>query len=83
MISKDEIIEIIESYGEETLFADGFDDAIIGIDLNSMRVIYSISKCIEVLMEDMEEIDAIEHFDYNVFGAWVGEKTPIWCRDYC
>ena len=83
MISKDEIIEIIESYGEETLFADGFDDAIIGIDFNSMRVIYSISKCIEVLMEDMEEIDAIEHFDYNVFGAWVGEKTPIWCRDYC
>jgi hypothetical protein len=83
MISKDEIIEIIESYGEETLFADGFDEAIIGIDLNSMRVIYSISKCIEVLMEDMEEIDAIEHFDYNVFGAWVGEKTPIWCRDYC
>jgi hypothetical protein len=80
MISKDEIIEILD--GEETLFADGFDDAIIGIDLNSMRVIYSISKCIEVLMEDMEEIDAIEHFDYNVFSAWVGEKTPIWCRDY-
>jgi len=82
MITKDEIVEIIESYGEETLFADGFDEAIIGIDLNSMRVIYSTAKCIEILCRDMDQEDALEHFDYNVFGAWVGDKTPIWCRDY-
>jgi hypothetical protein len=25
--------------------------------------------------------DAIEHFQFNVAGAWVGEKTPIWCED--
>ena len=82
MITKDEILEIIESYGEETLFADGFDEAIIGIDLNSMRVIYSAAKCIEILCRDMDQEDAIEHFDYNVCNAWVGDKTPIWCRDY-
>ena len=82
MITKDEIVEIIESYGEETLFADGFDEAIIGIDLNSMRVIYSTAKCIEILCRDMEQEDALEHFDYNVFGSWVGDKTPIWSRDY-
>ena len=23
----------------------------------------------------------IEHFDYNVRGSYVGEKTPIWCDD--
>lgn len=66
---------------EEILIADGFDDAIIGIDEHSMRVIYSISKCLEILEEDMSEEDAVEFFEYNVLGAYVGEKTPIFCRD--
>lgn len=66
---------------EEILIADGFDDAIIGIDEHSMRVIYSISKCLEILEEDMSEEDAVEFFEYNVLGAYVGENTPIFCRD--
>jgi hypothetical protein len=49
--------------------------------LPSMRLIYSVMKCLSILMEDMEEIDAIEHFNYNVSGAYVGEQTPIWCWD--
>jgi hypothetical protein len=32
-------------------------------------------------MEGMSEEDAMEHFSYNVSGAYVGEKTPIWCYD--
>jgi hypothetical protein len=44
---------------EEILIADGFDDDIIGIDEHSMRVIYSISKCLEILEEDMSEEDAV------------------------
>lgn len=31
---------IISQYDEELLIADGFDDAIIGIDENTMRLIY-------------------------------------------
>jgi hypothetical protein len=23
----------------------------------------------------------MEYFDYNVSGAYVGEKTPVWCWD--
>lgn len=76
------IDQIIENYSDEKfLKADGFDDAIIGVDETSMRLIYSVSKCLEILQEDMSEIDAIEHFTYNVSGAYVGEKTPIWCWD--
>ena len=56
-------------------------DAIIGIDGSSMRLIYSISKCIQILSKDMSEEDAIEYFEYNVSGSYVGEKTPIWCID--
>jgi hypothetical protein len=74
--------EILELYSEEELLiADGFNDAIIGIDGNSLRIIYSVTKCIEILMKDMPEEDALEYFSYNVSGAYVGEKTPIWCED--
>lgn len=67
---------------EEILKADGFDDAIIGIEDFSMRLIYSVEKCIDILVEEgMDEMDAIEHFEYNVKGGYVGEKTPIWCTD--
>ena len=73
---------IIENYPEEEfLKADGFDDAIIGIEEPSMRLIYSVSKCLEILRVDMSEEDALEHFYYNVSGSYVGEKTPIWCVD--
>ncbi len=74
--------EIIEAYSDEVVLkADGFDSAIIGIDDSSMRLIYSVKKCIEILTEDMSEEDAFEFFYYNVMGAYVGEKTPIWCMD--
>lgn len=78
------IERIIEEYPEEEfLTADGFDDAIIGVDEASMRIIYSVTKCLEILMKDIpNEEDAIEYFRFNVAGAYVGDKTPIWCYEY-
>ncbi len=64
---------------DEFLKADGFDEAIIGIDEDTMRLIYSVSKCIDILKKDMEEEEAVEYFNFNVKGAYMGEKTPIWC----
>ena len=76
------IEEIIEQYyDEEILKADGFDDAIIGIEENDTRLIYSVSKCLKILEQEMSELDAMEYFTFNVSGAYVGEKTPIWCWD--
>jgi hypothetical protein len=80
----DRIVEnIIENYGEVTfLKADGFDDAVIGYDEQSIRLIYSVSKCIEILInQGLSFTDAYEHFYYNVKGSYMGEKTPIWCID--
>jgi len=74
--------KILELYPEEEfLKADDFDEAVIGMEDNQLRLIYSVSKCIEILKRDMTEEEAIEHFDFNVKGAYVGEKTPIWCVD--
>lgn len=61
--------------------ADGFDDAIIGVDETSMRLIYSIQKCINILKNNMTEEEATEHLDFNVINSYIGEKTPIWCMD--
>lgn len=75
--------KILEQYeDEQILIADGFDGAVIGIEENSMRLIYSVEKCINILMEQgMEMTEAVEYFDFNVSGSYVGEKTPIWCDD--
>lgn len=76
------IEQILEQYeDEEFLKADGFDEAIIGLDEKSMRLIYSVSKCIEILMLDMSNEEAVEHFEFNISGSYMGEKTPIWCYD--
>jgi hypothetical protein len=74
------LVELYED--EELLKADGFDDAVIGICTREYRLIYSMKKVIDILMaEGMTEEDALEHYYYNISGAWVGEKTPIWCED--
>ncbi len=74
---------IVRMFPDETfLKADGFDDAILGVDESTMRLVYSVSKCVEILQQEMDGDDALEYFDFNVKGAYVGEKTPIWCLDF-
>lgn len=76
--------ELLETYQDivgdvEILTADGFDDAIVGLDSKSFRVIYDADVMVRILMEQgMEEVDAIEYLDYNVFNAWIGDQTPIY-----
>jgi len=74
--------EITEAYPDETfLFADGFDDAIIGID-SKFLVCYDQDKCIEILSQDMTNEEAGEYFWYNVEGAHMGEKTPRFIKRF-
>ena len=75
--------KILEYFPEEDLLkADGFDDAIIGLDDKSMRLIYSKSLCINILIsQGMPEEEALEYFEINVSSAWLGDMTPIWCLD--
>jgi hypothetical protein len=75
---------LIETYpDEDLLIAEGFNEAVLGIEENTMRVIYSVSKCLEIIEAmGMPEQEALEHFYYNVHGSYIGEKTPIFCFDY-
>jgi hypothetical protein len=73
---------------EEALLADGFDDCVIGYtdswsgNARPMRVVYSTDKIIEQLMSEdgMSYDEAMEHFDFNIAGAYVGERTPIFVK---
>lgn len=85
-INNDSIIleSIYEKYPDETfLTLDGFNEAILGVEDNQMKIVYSTKKIISSLItnDEMTYEDAIEFFDYNIKGAYVGEKTPIFVDD--
>jgi hypothetical protein len=81
-MSSSKIDLIKELYPDETfLFADGFDYAIIGVDEQNGRIVYDIDEVINTLiMEGMDVDEAFEYYDYNIAGAYVGEKTPVFMR---
>jgi len=69
------------------LVADGFDDAIVGTAVRPGSVVvvaYDIQKMEKILVKQgMEVMDAREYLDFNVFPAYVGEKTPTFIdRDW-
>lgn len=66
----------------ELLTADGFDEAILGVvqRMDTFAVCYDQDKVIEILMRDMTEEEAIEYFEFNIAGAWLGENTPFFLK---
>ena len=75
--------KILEYFSElDLMTAEGFDDAILGLDYCTNRVIYSLSRCRDILInQGMSYEEAVEYLDFNVVNAYLGEKTPIWCED--
>ena len=72
--------KLMREYPEqEFLVADGFDDAVVGVEVTSGRVIYDCGAMVQMLVarDEMTEEDAIEFIDYNVVNAFVGDNTPI------
>jgi hypothetical protein len=81
-MSSNPIREHLASIHDDLLLMDGLDDAIIG---TSQRInepvlaVYSWEKIIAILTErdNMDFEDAVEFAEFNILGAWIGEKTPI------
>jgi hypothetical protein len=80
-MSRAVVDEWVDRTGEELMLFTGFDDAIVGVGQqfsNPPLVIYSHTKMIEMILEDGGTYEeAIEHFSFNIIGAWMGEQTPI------
>lgn len=81
-MSSSKIDTIIEAYpDEEFVIADGFDDAIIGVDEEHGRIVYDIDQVITILMrDDMSMDEAYDFYYYNIVGSYVGEKTPVFVK---
>jgi len=76
---------IEENYPEtEILLADGFEKAFLGIgqQFNTYFAIYDKNKCINILSKDMTYEEAVEYFQFNVVGAYVGENTPVFLDNF-
>jgi hypothetical protein len=74
---------ILEAYPEdEFLFALGLDDAIIGVEQMTLKVVYSESECIRIYQEQgMSYTEAVDFFEFNVKGVYMGDKTPVFVDD--
>lgn len=76
---RDEIEDFAKWSEIPLLFADGHDNAILGLarQFNKTSVLYDKNKVIENLMADgMTGEEALEFFEFNIVGAYVGECTP-------
>lgn len=73
---------VVDAAGDdEMLFADGYDEAILGFSQRCGEpavVVYDRQKVISCLVKDgLSEDEAEEFFEFNVVGAWVGPRTPV------
>ena len=68
------------------MIMDGFDDCIAGVVQRYGQptiVCYDKEKVLEQLMDDgMTDEEAVEYFEYNQIGAWVGEQTPCFISPF-
>ena len=71
---------------EDTLTMPEYEDALVGMCLQFGRpgvALYDYTKVIANLMSTgMSYEDAVEFFDFNIIGAWVGEYTPAFVVFY-
>lgn len=78
--------DFLEEFGDpEVISFDGLDDAVVGTAsqfTSGPILVYDFDKIIEILMKDgLSWDEAVEHFDFNIAGAHLGERTPIILRD--
>ena len=85
-MNRDQIVEFIEDVypavdWEDIVLFDDIPEAFMGIAERFGRepvAAYDYDKCIEIYMEDgCTYEEAEEHFGFNVIGAWVGDRTPV------
>jgi len=73
------LITKIKALDPRILLADGYNDCLVGVTLRGQEwvALYDASRIVEKLALDMDYEDAMEYFDFNIQGAYLGEKTPI------
>ena len=73
------MIDLIAKLDPKILLADGFDDCLIGLTFRGKELValYSADAVIGKLARDMSYDDAVDYFEFNIGGAYMGERTPM------
>jgi len=72
-----------EVYGKNTFVKISyFDNAIIGFEVETKRLIYSVKKCINLLEIKMTKEKTIEHFYSEIYSQTKYFGNVIFCEDY-
>jgi hypothetical protein len=63
--------QILDNFPDEQfVILDGLDNAVIGVDQNAERLVYSINDIVDCFVEQgMEPDEAIEYYEYNTARA--------------
>ncbi len=82
MPSLTEIRELIDLYESPAMQIDGHDNAIIGAgEVGSdgeYILVYSEQRILLNLMDEgMDQEEAIEFYEFNIAGCYIGEGTPL------
>lgn len=88
----EEAFRVASESDTDVAFADGLEEAFIGLgsQCHKMIAVYDTCRAVATFEKDLleacgveghdgceHEAEAWEWFDFNVAGAWVGEGTPI------
>ena len=87
--ARNRIVSFIKDYYpdevNEILLADGLDEAFLGIVYRNDKpvAVYGKTKCIMELMRQnkWKVEEAEEYFSFNVEGAYVGDRTPLFMEE--
>jgi len=66
---------------ENFITLQGFEDALIGVQDRTMRLVYSKSKIMRQLIREMDYETAMLHFDNNIEGKIDTPRMPIIVND--
>lgn len=81
----EEMQAVIADFNEEALYADTYEKALVGYIriFNKVLPLYDQQACLNILMEGFDEDEdgdphtqAVEWFEFNTVGAYMGENTP-------
>ena len=76
------ISELLEQVNEEALLLEPreqYDKCIVGVTYYGDKFVYDANLVIQSLITDQEmtEEEALDWFEYNVIGSYMGDGTPI------
>lgn len=78
-MTPEEKIKDIRELNEEAIVLPDFHDALIGYVrmFDQLIALYHEEKCIDALIKHgMTFDDAVEYFEYNIIGSYLGDYSP-------